>query len=76
VEPFLWSLNDLTLVGTWCYGVNDWPRLIAQIASGRLPVERILTGRVPIERALADGFDQLLDPLAGHIKILVEPNPA
>ena len=40
VDPMLWALNDLKIVGSWCYGVNDWPRVAAQIASGRLPVER------------------------------------
>lgn len=35
----LWTLNDLTIVGTWCYGVNVWPQVIAQIEAGRLPVE-------------------------------------
>jgi (R,R)-butanediol dehydrogenase/meso-butanediol dehydrogenase/diacetyl reductase len=46
VDPMLWALNDLKIVGSWCYGVNDWPRVAAQIAAGRLPVERIVTGRL------------------------------
>src|SRR5206468_7624257 len=24
VEPMLWALNDLTIVGTWCYRVYDF----------------------------------------------------
>ena len=75
-DPFLWALHEITLVGTWCYGLNDWPRVIAQVSSGKLPVERVVTGRVPVDRAVVDGFDALLDPQAGHIKILVQPNAA
>ena len=26
VEPMLWALNDLTIVGTWCYWVYDFDR--------------------------------------------------
>ena len=36
VDPMLWALNDLTIVGSWCYGVNDWPRIASQISTGRL----------------------------------------
>src|SRR5206468_2444039 len=43
VEPMLWSLNDLTIVGTWCYWVYDFDRIAAQIAAGSLPVERVIT---------------------------------
>jgi (R,R)-butanediol dehydrogenase/meso-butanediol dehydrogenase/diacetyl reductase len=70
VEPMLWALNDLTIVGTWCYGVNDWPRIAAQIASGRLPVERVITGRLPIADAPA-GFERLASGSAQDIKVLV-----
>ena len=35
VEPMLWALNDLTIVGTWCYWVYDFDRIAAQIARRR-----------------------------------------
>ena len=31
------SERELTLDGTWCYSVHDWPRIIAMVASGSLP---------------------------------------
>ena len=37
------ALNDLTIVGTWCYWVYDFERIAAQIAAGDLPVERVVT---------------------------------
>jgi len=70
VEPMLWALNDLTIVGSWCYGVNDWPRVAAQIASGRLPVERIVTGRLPLEQAEA-GFERLTSESPDEMKVLI-----
>ena len=42
VEPMLWALNDLTIVGTWCYWVYDFDRIAAQISAGDLPVERVV----------------------------------
>ena len=45
------SEHDITLTGTWCYPVTDWPRIIDLIARGRLPVEKVVTAQVPIEHA-------------------------
>jgi (R,R)-butanediol dehydrogenase/meso-butanediol dehydrogenase/diacetyl reductase len=71
VEPMVWAANDLTIAGTWCYPVQGWPRIAAQIASGALPVERVVTGRIGLDDVVADGFDALLDPDGDQIKILV-----
>ncbi|MDX6369142.1 MAG: (R,R)-butanediol dehydrogenase / meso-butanediol dehydrogenase / diacetyl reductase [Gaiellaceae bacterium] len=70
VEPMLWSLNDLTIVGTWCYWVYDFERIAAQIAAGDLPVERVVTSSV----ALDDGpgaFALLASGEADEIKVLI-----
>src|SRR3954466_3304196 len=52
VEPMLWSLNDLTIVGTWCYWVYEFDRVAAQIAAGSLPVERVITSKVTLDDSL------------------------
>jgi (R,R)-butanediol dehydrogenase/meso-butanediol dehydrogenase/diacetyl reductase len=70
VDPMLWALNDLKIVGSWCYGVNDWPRVAAQIASGRLPVERIVTGRLRMEEAQS-GFERLSSGTTEDMKVLI-----
>jgi (R,R)-butanediol dehydrogenase/meso-butanediol dehydrogenase/diacetyl reductase len=70
VEPMVWALNDLTIVGTWCYGVNDWPRLVAQIASGRLPVERVITERTTLNEA-SSAFARLASGTADDLKVLI-----
>ena len=70
VEPMLWSLNDLTIVGTWCYWVYDFERIAAQIAAGDLPVERVLTSSGSLDDA-PDAFASLASGEADEIKVLI-----
>jgi (R,R)-butanediol dehydrogenase/meso-butanediol dehydrogenase/diacetyl reductase len=72
VDPMLWSLNDLTIEGTWCYRVFDWPRIAALVASGALPVEDVITARVGVDEVVSGGFDVLADPRGSEVKVLVE----
>jgi (R,R)-butanediol dehydrogenase/meso-butanediol dehydrogenase/diacetyl reductase len=72
--PMTWSEHDLTIVGTWCYRVFDFPRIAAQIASGALPVEKVVTGHTTLEQTVPDGFDVLVDPQGDQIKVLVSAN--
>jgi (R,R)-butanediol dehydrogenase / meso-butanediol dehydrogenase / diacetyl reductase len=71
VEPYLWSLNDLTIVGTWCYWVYDFDRIASQIATGSLPVERVITSGVTLDAA-PDAFARLASGTADEIKILID----
>lgn len=71
VEPMLWALNDLTIVGTWCYWVYDFDRIAAQIAAGDLPVERVVTSNVTLDGA-PDAFARLASGTADEIKVLVD----
>jgi (R,R)-butanediol dehydrogenase/meso-butanediol dehydrogenase/diacetyl reductase len=71
VEPMLWALNDLTIVGTWCYWVYDFDRIAAQIAAGDLPVERVVTSSVTLGGA-PDAFARLASGTADEIKVLVD----
>jgi (R,R)-butanediol dehydrogenase/meso-butanediol dehydrogenase/diacetyl reductase len=70
VEPMLWSLNDLTIVGTWCYWVYDFERIAAQIAAGDLPVERVITSSGALDDA-PDAFASLASGTADEIKVLI-----
>jgi (R,R)-butanediol dehydrogenase / meso-butanediol dehydrogenase / diacetyl reductase len=71
VEPMVWALNDLTIVGTWCYWVYDFDRIAAQIAAGDLPVERVVTSEVDLDAA-PDAFARLASGAADEIKVLVD----
>lgn len=71
VEPMAWSLNDLTIVGTWCYRVYDFDRVAAQIAAGSLPVERVVTSSVALGDS-PEAFERLASGAADEIKVLVD----
>jgi (R,R)-butanediol dehydrogenase / meso-butanediol dehydrogenase / diacetyl reductase len=66
------ALKDLTLAGTWCYPVQDFPRIVGLVASGLLPVERVVSSVVPLDRAVGGGFDQLITRGSGEVKVLIE----
>jgi (R,R)-butanediol dehydrogenase / meso-butanediol dehydrogenase / diacetyl reductase len=72
VTPMVWSENDLTIAGTWCYRVYDWQRIAALIQSGAFPVERVISGRIGMDETVPGGFDVLIDPEGSAVKILVE----
>jgi (R,R)-butanediol dehydrogenase/meso-butanediol dehydrogenase/diacetyl reductase len=65
------TLRDVALKGVYCYPVTSWPRVIRMIASGRLPVERIVTGRIDLDDIVPRGFEALMDPQGSHVKVLV-----
>ncbi|WP_328812743.1 2,3-butanediol dehydrogenase [Rhodococcus sp. NBC_00297] len=71
IDPMALSNRDITLVGTWCYPVYDWPRIIALVASGRFPVEKVVSEIIDVENIVAGGFDRLLDPEGDAQKLLV-----
>jgi len=66
------AVKDLTLAGTWCYPVQDFPRIVGLVAAGRLPVERVISSVVPLEAAVSQGFDRLVTRGTGEVKVLIE----
>jgi (R,R)-butanediol dehydrogenase/meso-butanediol dehydrogenase/diacetyl reductase len=72
IDPMVLSEHDITLAGTWCYPVTDWPRIISLIAGGRLPVEKVVSARISMEDIVEKGFETLLSPTGDQVKVLVE----
>lgn len=72
IDPMLLSEHDITLTGTWCYPVFDFPRIVDLIARGRYPVEKVVTGRVPMADIVEKGFETLLSPTGDQVKVLIE----
>ena len=66
------AVKDLTLAGTWCYPVHDFPRIVGLVAAGRLPVERVISSAVPLEAAVSQGFERLITRGTGEVKVLIE----
>jgi (R,R)-butanediol dehydrogenase/meso-butanediol dehydrogenase/diacetyl reductase len=71
IDPMQVSLKDLSIIGTWCFPVYDWPRVIALIASGRCPVERVVTSQIATEDVVSGAFEPLLDPAGHEVKVMV-----
>jgi len=72
IDPMYISNFDISLIGTWCYPVYDWPRITALIGTGRFPVEKVLTEVIPVSDVVTRGFDRLLDPQGDAQKLLVK----
>lgn len=72
IDPMVLSEHDITLAGTWCYPVYDWPRIIALISSGRYPVQKVVTAQIAMADIVEAGFETLLSPTGDQIKVLVE----
>jgi (R,R)-butanediol dehydrogenase/meso-butanediol dehydrogenase/diacetyl reductase len=67
------SEKDVSLVGSWCYLITDWPRVIRLIASGKYPVGKAVTARIPLEDVVPRGFDVLVHPRGDQLKVLASP---
>lgn len=68
------TAKDLTITGRNAYPITFWPRVIRLVASGALPVERVVTKTVDLDDIVNDGFERLLDPQGDDVKILVAPS--
>jgi (R,R)-butanediol dehydrogenase/meso-butanediol dehydrogenase/diacetyl reductase len=71
IDPMQVALKDLTISGTWCYPVYDWPRIIGLIAGGRCPVERVVTAKIDADDVVSGAFEPLLDPQGREMKVMV-----
>ncbi len=65
------SEKDLTLFGSWCWNMTDWPRIIRLIATGQYPVAKAVTAQIPLGDVVSRGFDALIDPQGDQLKVLV-----
>jgi (R,R)-butanediol dehydrogenase/meso-butanediol dehydrogenase/diacetyl reductase len=71
IDAMQLSAKDVTLVGSWCWYLTDWPRIIRLIASGKYPVGKVVTAEVPLDHVVPSGFDVLVDPAGDQLKVLV-----
>lgn len=69
------SAKDLSLIGSWCYLITDWPRIIRLVAAGKYPVAKAVTAQIELEDVVPLGFDALVDPQGHQLKVLVRSQP-
>lgn len=72
IDPMVLSERDVTLAGTWCFPVTDWPRIIDLIGRRGLPVEKAVSAQISIDGVVDRGFEALLDPSGDQVKVLVQ----
>ena len=71
IDPMVLSERDITLRGTWCYPVTDWPRIVSLIGGGRMDVEQVVSARIDMADIVEKGFETLLSPTGDQVKVLV-----
>jgi len=67
------SEKDISYVGSWCYLITDWPRIIRLIAAGKYPVAKAITAQISLESVVPKGFDILVNPTGDELKVIVSP---
>jgi threonine dehydrogenase-like Zn-dependent dehydrogenase len=65
-------LKEAQIRACMTYRPGDFDEAIELIASGRVPVERLVTAREPLERA-NELFDELTSGSTAHLKVLLRP---
>ena len=73
LDAMMLSAKDVSLVGSWCYLITDWPRIIRLIGSGKYPVGKAVTAQIQLEDVVPQGFDVLVDPRGDQLKVLASP---
>jgi (R,R)-butanediol dehydrogenase/meso-butanediol dehydrogenase/diacetyl reductase len=73
IDAMALSEKDISLIGSWCYLITDWPRIIRLIASQKYPVQKVVTAQIPLETVVSQGFDVLVDPQGDQLKVLASP---
>lgn len=71
IQPEGWVWRDLTVAGVWSFKIWDTPRILAQVAGGKLPVERVITSRISMHDVVGKGIERLADAQGDQVKILV-----
>ena len=71
INALTWVFKDIIVRGSICYPSDSWPRVMAMIASGQFPVEKLVTSIIPLEDTMPRGFKRLLDPAGSELKVLL-----
>lgn len=74
ISAEMMAVKDLTLSGTWCYPVYDFPRVVSLVATGRWPVDRVVSSVIPLRQVVQGGFESLIRRGSGEVKVLIEVN--
>jgi (R,R)-butanediol dehydrogenase/meso-butanediol dehydrogenase/diacetyl reductase len=71
IDGMMLAEREVSLIGSWCYWLHDWPRVIRMVASGKYPIGRLVTTQLGLPDVVTKGFDVLVDPQGDQLKVLV-----
>lgn len=74
LNAMMLSEKDISLIGSWCWKMTDWPRIIRLAATGKYPIEKVVTAEISLDDVVTKGFDVLIDPNGNQMKVLVKVN--
>jgi len=72
IDAMKLSEKDISYVGSWCYLLTDWPRVIRLAAAGKYPIEKMISNVIDIDDVVTKGFDVLIDTKGEQMKVLVK----
>lgn len=72
INWFMVTCKDIEIRGAFAYPTWYWPKVMGLIASGALPVRKLITNTIALDKALKDGFEALIDPAGNQIKVLID----
>jgi (R,R)-butanediol dehydrogenase/meso-butanediol dehydrogenase/diacetyl reductase len=72
IDAMKLSEKDISYIGSWCYLLTDWPRVIRLAATGKYPIEKMISNVIGIDDVVTKGFDVLIDPKGDQMKVLVK----
>jgi (R,R)-butanediol dehydrogenase/meso-butanediol dehydrogenase/diacetyl reductase len=74
VDMMFVANTEVSIIGSWCYYMTDWPRVIRLVAAGKYPVAKAVTTTIALPDVVTAGFDVLVDPTGDQLKVLVKSN--
>jgi (R,R)-butanediol dehydrogenase/meso-butanediol dehydrogenase/diacetyl reductase len=72
VDMMFVANTEVSIIGSLCYYMTDWPRVIRLVAAGKYPVAKAVTTTIPLVDVVTAGFDVLVDPTGDQLKVLVK----
>ena len=71
--PYRFQPKEFQLLGTWCQE-DEFPMVIDYLKKGISSLEKAVTSKIKLEDVIEQGFNKLLNPGHGEIKIVVSPD--
>ena len=62
VDMMFVANTEVSIIGSWCYYMTDWPRVIRLVAAGKYPVAKAVTTTIPLADVVTEGLRRARRP--------------